>query len=142
MAKKLMKQIKLQIPAAKANPAPPVGTALGPTGINIQDFCKQFNDATKDKGSTIIPVVVSIYDDRSFDFILKTPPAAILIKEKLGIPSGSKEPNKTKVGTLTWEQVLEIARVKMVDMNAFDEEQAGNSIAGTARSMGVNVDRK
>lgn len=142
MAKKLMKQVKLQIPAAKANPAPPVGTALGPTGINIQDFCKQFNDATKDKGNTIIPVVVSIYDDRSFDFILKTPPASILIKQKLGIESGSKEPNKTKVGTLTWAQVLEIAKEKMVDLNAFDEEQAGLIIAGTARSMGVNVEKK
>lgn len=142
MAKKLMKQVKLQIPAAKANPAPPVGTALGPTGINIQDFCKQFNDATKDKGNTIIPVVVSIYEDRSFDFVLKTPPASILIKQKLGIESGSKEPNKTKVGTLTWDQVLEIAREKMVDLNAFDEEQAGLIIAGTARSMGVNVERK
>ncbi|PIV90548.1 50S ribosomal protein L11 [Candidatus Gracilibacteria bacterium CG17_big_fil_post_rev_8_21_14_2_50_48_13] len=142
MAKKLTKQIKLQIPAAKANPAPPVGTALGPTGINIQDFCKQFNDATKDKGNTIIPVVVSIYEDRSFDFILKTPPASILIKQKLGIESGSKEPNKNKVGTLTWDQVLEIAREKMVDLNAFDEEQAGLIIAGTARSMGVNVERK
>lgn len=137
-----MKQVKLQIPAAKANPAPPVGTALGPTGINIQDFCKQFNDATKDKGNTIIPVVVSIYDDRSFDFILKTPPASVLIKQKLGIESGSKEPNKTKVGTLTWAQVLEIAKEKMVDLNAFDEEQAGLIIAGTARSMGVNVEKK
>lgn len=141
MAKKLMKQVKLQIPAAKANPAPPVGTALGPTGINIQDFCKQFNDATKDKGNTIIPVVVSIYDDRSFDFILKTPPASILIKQKLGIESGSKEPNKTKVGTLTRTQVLEIAKEKMVDLNAFDEEQAALIIAGTARSMGVNVEK-
>lgn len=141
MAKKLMKQVKLQIPAAKANPAPPVGTALGPTGINIQDFCKQFNDQTKDKGNTIIPVVVSIYEDRSFDFILKTPPASVLIKQKLGIESGSKEPNKTKVGTLTRAQVLEIAREKMVDLNAFDEEQAALIIAGTARSMGVNVEK-
>lgn len=131
----------MQIPAGKANPAPPVGTALGPTGINIQDFCKQFNDATKDKGNTIIPVVVSIYEDRSFDFILKTPPASVLIKQKLGIESGSKEPNKNKVGTLKWEQVLEIAREKMPDLNAFDEEQAGLIIAGTARSMGVNVEK-
>ena len=142
MAKKLTKQVKLQIPAGKANPAPPVGTALGPTGINIQDFCKGFNDATKDKGNTIIPVVVSIYDDRSFDFILKTPPASVLIKQKLGIESGSKEPNKNKVGTLTRAQVLEIAREKMVDLNAFDEEQAALIIAGTARSMGVNVELK
>ena len=141
MAKKIVKLIKLQLAAGKANPAPPVGTALGPTGVNIQDFCAQFNEKTRELGNTVIPAVITIYDDRTFSFILKKPPAPVLILKKLGIEKGSAEPNKTKVGTLQWEQVLEIARDKMEDMNALDETMAANSIAGTARSMGVNVQK-
>ncbi len=141
MAKKVVKLIKLQLAAGKANPAPPVGTALGPTGVNIQDFCAQFNEKTRELGNTVIPAVITIYDDRTFSFITRKPPAPVLILKKLGIEKGSAEPNKTKVGTLQWEQVLEIARDKMEDMNALDETMAANSIAGTARSMGVNVQK-
>lgn len=139
--KKIAKLIKLQLAAGKANPAPPVGTALGPTGINIQDFCSQFNEKTRDKGNTIIPVVVTIYEDRSFTFILKTPPASVLIREKIKIEKGSKEPNKSKAGKLTQAQLREIAEMKMVDLNANDVEAAMNIIAGTARSMGVEVEK-
>ena len=139
--KKITKLIKLQLAAGKANPAPPVGTALGPTGINIQDFCSQFNEKTRDKGNTIIPVVVSIYEDRSFSFILKTPPASVLIREKLKIEKGSKEPNKSKAGKLTQAQLREVAEQKMVDLNANDVEAAMKIIAGTARSMGVEIEK-
>lgn len=139
--KKISKLIKLQLVAGKANPAPPVGTALGPTGINIQDFCSQFNDKTRDKGNTIIPVVVTIYEDRSFTFILKTPPASVLIREKIKIDKGAKEPNKGKVGKLNQEQLREIAEEKMVDLNANDVGAAMNIIAGTARSMGVDIEK-
>ena len=140
MAKKVMKQVKLQISAGKANPAPPVGTALGPTGINLQQFCTQFNDMTRDKGGLIIPVIVTVFDDRSFTLELKTPPASVLIKKELGIESGSAQPNKNKVGTLTRAQLESIAKEKMVDLNAHDVEQAAKIIAGTARSMGVKVE--
>lgn len=136
-----MKMVKLQVSAGKANPAPPIGTALGPTGVNIQDFCAQFNDKTRELGNTVIPVVITVYDDRSFTFIMKKPPAPVLILKKLGIEKGSGVPNKTKVGTLKWNQVLEIAQEKMEDMNALDVEMAANTIAGTARSMGVNVEK-
>lgn len=139
--KKITKLIKLQLAAGKANPAPPVGTALGPTGINIQDFCSQFNEKTRDKGNTIIPVVVSIYEDRSFSFILKTPPASVLIREKIKIEKGSKEPNKSKAGKLTQAQLREVAEQKMVDLNANDVEAAMKIIAGTARSMGVEIEK-
>ncbi len=139
--KKIAKLIKLQLAAGKANPAPPVGTALGPTGINIQDFCSQFNEKTREKGNTIIPVVVTIYEDRSFTFILKTPPASVLIREKLTIEKGSKEPNKSKAGKLTQQQLKEIAEQKMVDLNAHDVTAAMSIIAGTARSMGVEVEK-
>lgn len=138
-AKKVTKKVKIQLKAGRANPAPPVGTALGPTGINIQDFCAQFNDKTKDKGDTVIPVDISIYEDRTFSFVLKSPPAAVLICQKINIPKGSGVPNKTKVGTITWDQCKEIGNEKAEGLNAYDEDQRAKIIAGTARSMGVNV---
>ena len=139
MAKKITKKVKLQLSAGKATPAPPVGTALGPTGINMQEFCMQFNDMTREKGTTIIPVIVTIYEDRSFSLQLKTPPASILILQKLGIEKGSGVPNKTKVGKLTWDQCKEIATEKMADLNANDVDNGARIIAGTARNMGVDV---
>jgi len=141
MAKNVMAVVKLQVPAGKANPAPPVGTALGPHGIAIQDFCTQFNSATKEMGDTIVPVVISIYDDRSFSFIMKSPPAAVLIKKAINLKKGSGEPHKTKVGTITRAQLEEIAKVKMDDLNSIDMDGAVKVIAGTARSMGVKVER-
>lgn len=140
MAKKVTKQVKLQLVAGKANPAPPVGTALGPTGINLMEFCKQFNAATQKDAGLVIPCVVTIYEDRSFSLIYKTPPASVLIKKVLGLESGSKMPNKDKVGTLTQAQLESIAKQKMVDINANDIEAAKKIIAGTARSMGVLIE--
>ncbi len=139
MAKKITGYIKLQIPAGKANPAPPIGPALGQHGVNIMEFCKAFNAKTQADEGTIIPVVITVYADRSFTFITKTPPAPILIKKALGIESGSSTPNKTKVGKLTREQVKEIAQKKMVDLNAASLEAAMRTIEGTARSMGVEI---
>ena len=139
MAKKITGYIKLQIPAGKATPAPPVGPALGQHGVNIVDFTKQFNARTADQGDTIIPVVITVYADRSFTFITKTPPAAVLIKKALGLQSGSGVPNKTKVGQLTKAQVREIAEKKMPDLNAGSIEAAMSVIEGTARSMGVTI---
>ncbi len=139
MAKKITGYIKLQIPAAKANPAPPIGPALGQHGVNIMEFCKAFNAKTQADEGTIIPVVITVYADRSFTFITKTPPAPILIKKALGIESGSSTPNKTKVGKLTKDQVREIAQKKMVDLNAASLEAAMRTIEGTARSMGVEI---
>ena len=139
MAKKATAVVKLQIPAGKANPAPPIGPALGQAGINIQEFCTRFNNETKDKGGDIIPVVISVYEDRSYDFILKTPPAAELIKKAAGIQKGSKEPQKDKVGKITEKQLREIAEIKMPDLNATDIEKAMKIIAGTARQMGVEI---
>jgi len=139
MAKEIMGQVKLQISAGKANPAPPIGPALGPYGINIMDFCKAFNAQTQALGDTIIPAVLTIYKDRSFSFILKTPPASELIKKAAGIIKGSGEPNKEKVGKLTMAQVMEIAKTKMPDLNAFDVNMAAETIKGTARSMGVEI---
>ena len=139
MARKVLTMIKLQIPAAAANPAPPVGPALGQHGVNIMEFCKAFNAQTQDQGGTIIPVVITVYEDRSFTFITKTPPAAVLIREALGLDKGSAEPNRTKVGKLTPEQVRQIAERKLPDLNAHDVEQAAKIIEGTARSMGVEV---
>jgi large subunit ribosomal protein L11 len=140
MAKKVMKIVKLQIPAGKANPAPPVGPALGQHGVNIMEFCKAFNAQTADSApGRITPVEITIYEDRSFTFITKTPPAGVLIKEALGIESGSGEPNKNKVGTLTRDQLREIAQTKMPDLNANDVGAAMKIVAGTARSMGVEV---
>ena len=138
--KKVMALIKLQIKAGQATPAPPVGPALGQHGANIMDFCKQFNAQTSDQPGMIIPVVITVYVDRSFTFITKTPPAAVLLKKELGLASGSAEPNREKVGKVTQEQLLKIARIKMEDLNANDEIAAARMIAGTARSMGVQVE--
>jgi large subunit ribosomal protein L11 len=141
MAKKITDYVKLQIPAGKATPAPPVGTALGPKGVNIMEFCKGFNAKTsaKDQEGLIIPVVITIYSDRSFTFITKTPPVPVLIKRAVGIAKGSAEPNKNKVGKITEAQVEEIAKIKMPDLNSFDIGAAIRSVKGTARSMGVDV---
>ena len=139
MAKKVVAQIKLQIPAGQANPAPPVGPALGQQGVNIMAFCKAYNAATKDQAGMIIPVVITVYQDKSFTFITKSPPAAVLIKKAAGIASGSKQPNKDKVGKITRKQVMEIVKIKQKDLNAAGEDAAFRVIAGTARSMGVEV---
>lgn len=141
MAKKVMALVKLQIPAGKATPAPPVGTALGPHGVNIMQFTKEFNAKTQDQVGMIIPVVLTVYQDRSFTFITKTPPAAILIKKAVGIESGSSVPNKDKVAKITEDQIRKIAETKMPDLNAGSIEAAMSMIAGTARSMGVVVEK-
>ena len=139
MAKKVTGMIKLQLQAGKATPAPPVGPALGQHGVNIMGFCKEFNAKTANQAGLIIPVVITVYQDRSFSFILKTPPAAVLIKKELGLESGSGVPNRTKVGTLTKDQVRKIAELKMPDLNAATIETAMSMIEGTARSMGVTI---
>lgn len=139
MAKKVIGMIKLQIPAGKATPAPPVGPALGQHGVNIMDFCKAFNEKTQKQEGLIIPVVLSIYQDRSYSFITKTPPAAVLLKRAAGIAKGSAEPNKTKVAQVSMSQVEEIAKMKMPDLNANNSEMAQRIILGTARSMGLEV---
>ena len=139
MAKKVLTLIKLQVPAGAANPAPPVGPALGQHGVNIMDFCKAFNAQTQDKGGTIIPVEITVFEDRSFTFITKTPPAAILIKQAAGLEKGSGEPNREKVGKISREQARQIAETKMPDLNANDLDAATKIIEGTARSMGVEV---
>ena len=141
MAKKVVAIIKLQIPAGKATPAPPVGTALGPHGVNIMQFTKEFNAKTADQAGMIIPVVLTVYQDRSFSFITKTPPAAVLIKKALGVELGSGEPNKKKVGILSQEDLKKIAEIKMPDLNAASLDAAIDMIAGTARSMGVEVEQ-
>ena len=140
MAKKVVTQIKLQIPAGQANPAPPVGPALGQHSVNIMEFCKAFNAKTAQQAGLIIPVVITVYADRSFTFITKTPPAAVLLKKAAGLEKGSAEPNRTKVAQVTRDQCREIARTKLPDLNASDIESATNMIAGTARSMGIEVD--
>ena len=137
--KKIQALVKLQIVGGKANPAPPVGPALGQHGVNIMEFCKQFNERTKSQEGTVIPVVLTIYADRSFDFILKTPPASILLKQAAGIEKGSNQPNKNKVAVLNRTKVREIAKTKMQDLNANELEQAVKTIEGTARSMGIDV---
>ena len=139
MAKKVTGMIKLQLPAGKATPAPPVGPALGQHGVSIMGFCKEFNAKTANQAGLIIPVVITVYQDRSFSFILKTPPAAVLIKKELGLESGSGVPNRTKVGSLTKEQVRKIAELKMPDLNAASIETAMSMIEGTAKSMGVTI---
>ena len=139
MAKKVVGQIKLQIPAGQANPAPPVGPALGQHGVNIMGFCKEFNATTKDQAGMIIPVVITVYQDKSFTFITKSPPASVLLKKAAGIASGSKTPHTDKVGKVTRKQVLEIVKLKEKDLNATSEEAAIRVIAGTARSMGIEV---
>jgi len=139
MAKKVIGQIKLQIPAGKANPSPPVGPALGQHGVNIMEFCKAYNAKTQDQDGLIIPVVITVYADRSFSFITKTPPAAVLLLRAAKLQKGSGVPNKEKVGKVTKDQVLEIAQLKMADLNAFSEEAAMRIIEGTARSMGIEI---
>jgi large subunit ribosomal protein L11 len=140
MAKKITGTIRLQLPAGAANPAPPVGPALGAAGVNIMGFCKEFNAKTKDQAGTIFPVVITVYADRSFTFILKSPPAAVLLKKAAGLAKGSGEPNREKVGKVTRAQVLEIVKIKKEDLNARDDEAAIKIIAGTARSMGILVE--
>lgn len=140
MAKKVVGQIKLQIPGGQANPAPPVGPALGQRGVNIMEFCKAFNAKTQDTKGTIIPVIITVYSDRSFTFITKTPPASVLLFKAAKIEKGSGEPNKKKVGKVSWAQVAEIAKTKMPDMNAGSVEAASRTIAGSARSAGVVVE--
>ncbi len=137
--KKVQALIKLQVPAGKANPSPPVGPALGQHGVNIMQFCKEFNARTAQQGDLIIPVVITVFNDRSFTFVTKTPPAAVLLKKAAGIEKGSGEPNKVKVGTVTMKQVREIAETKLPDLNTTDVEAAVRSVCGTARSMGLEV---
>jgi large subunit ribosomal protein L11 len=139
MARKVLTMIKLQIPAGAANPAPPVGPALGQHGVNIMEFCKAFNAQTQQDAGTIIPVEITVYEDRSFTFITKTPPAAVLIRQAIGVEKGSGEPHREKVGTISRDQVREIAETKLPDLNAHDVDQAMKIIEGTARSMGVDV---
>jgi large subunit ribosomal protein L11 len=140
VAKKVLTKIKLQIKAGAASPAPPVGPALGQHGVNIMEFCKAFNAKTQDQGSTVVPVEITVYEDRSYTFVTKTPPAAVLLREALGIDKGSGEPNRNKVGTVTREQVRAIAETKMPDLNANDVDAAMKIVEGTARSMGVEVE--
>ena len=140
MAKEVSKVVKLQVRGGAANPSPPVGPALGAAGVNIMEFCKQFNARTQDKAGKVLPVVISVYADKSFDFVVKTPPAAVQLLEAAKVKKGSGEPNRSKVASVTWEQVRSIAEDKMQDLNAMDEDAAAMIIAGTARSMGIEVD--
>ncbi|TPE44834.1 50S ribosomal protein L11 [Pontibacter mangrovi] len=139
MAKEIKGYLKLQIKGGAANPSPPVGPALGSKGLNIMEFCKQFNARTQDKAGQVLPVLITIYADKSFDFVVKTPPAPVLLMDAAKIKGGSKEPNRNKVGSVTWDQVKEIAETKMPDLNAFKLESAMKMVAGTARSMGITV---
>ena len=139
MAKKVVGKIKLQIEAGKANPSPPVGPALGQHGVNIMDFCKQFNARTQDKAGKVLPVIIAVYSDKSFTFVVKQPPVAVQIREAAKVAKGSSEPNRSKVGSITWEQVEAIAKDKMPEMNAFTLKSAMTMVAGTARSMGISV---
>lgn len=139
MAKEISKVVKLQVKGGAANPSPPVGPALGAAGVNIMEFCKQFNARTQDKQGKVLPVSINVYKDKSFDFVIKTPPAAVQILEIAKVKKGSKEPNRNKVGSITWEQAKAIAEDKMQDLNVFDLESGARVIAGTARSMGIKV---
>jgi large subunit ribosomal protein L11 len=139
MAKEIKGYLKLQVKGGAANPSPPIGPALGSKGLNIMEFCKQFNARTQDKAGQVLPVLITIYSDKSFDFVIKTPPAPILLMEAAKIKSGSKEPNRNKVGSVTWDQIKTIAETKMPDLNAFQIESAMKMVAGTARSMGITV---
>lgn len=139
MSKKITGQIKLQIPSGKANPAPPVGPALGQHGVNIMDFCKQFNEKTRELGDTIVPVIITVYQDRSFTFVTKTPPTSVLLKKAMKLKSGSKMPQKDKVGTVSPEIVKEVAETKMPDLNCSDVESAISQVEGTAKSMGLEI---
>ena len=140
MAKEVSALIKLQVKGGAANPSPPIGPALGAKGVNIMDFCKQFNARTQDQAGKVLPVIITVYVDKSFDFIIKTPPVAVQLKEAAKLQSGSAEPNRKKVATITWETVRSIAEAKMPDLNCFTVESAMSMVAGTARSMGINVD--
>ncbi len=142
MAKEITGYVKLQVKGAQANPAPPIGPALGSKGLNIMEFCKRFNAATQDKPGMVLPVVISVYADKTFDFVIKTPPAAIMILEATKLKLGSAEPNRKKVGKMTWEQVRKIAETKMPDLNCFTVESGMKMVAGTARSMGVTIEGK
>jgi large subunit ribosomal protein L11 len=142
MAKEIETYIKLQVKGGAANPAPPIGPALGSKGVNIMEFCKQFNARTQEKPGQILPVLITVYTDKSFDFVIKTPPAPVLLMNAAKIQSGSKEPNRLKVGKVSWEQIREIAETKMPDLNAFKLESAMRMVAGTARSMGITVEGK
>ena len=139
MAKEIKGYLKLQVKGGAANPSPPIGPALGSKGLNIMEFCKQFNARTQDKPGQVLPVLITIYSDKSFDFVIKTPPAPILLMEAAKIKNGSKEPNRNKVGSVTWDQIRTIAETKMPDLNAFQIESAMKMVAGTARSMGITV---
>jgi large subunit ribosomal protein L11 len=139
MAKEIKGYLKLQVKGGAANPSPPIGPALGSKGLNIMEFCKQFNARTQDKPGQVLPVLITIYADKSFDFVIKTPPAPVLLMDAAKIKGGSKEPNRNKVGSVTWDQVKEIAELKMPDLNAFKLESAMKMVAGTARSMGITV---
>jgi large subunit ribosomal protein L11 len=140
MAKEISGYVKLQVKGGQANPAPPIGPALGSKGLNIMEFCKQFNARTQDKQGKVLPVLITVFNDKSFEFVIKTPPAPVQLKEAAKITSGSKEPNRNKVGKVTWEQVEAIAKDKMSDLNCFTLESAASMVAGTARSMGITVD--
>lgn len=140
MAKEVSALIKLQVKGGAANPSPPIGPALGAKGVNIMDFCKQFNARTQDQAGKVLPVIITVYADKSFDFIIKTPPVAVQLKEAAKLQSGSAEPNRKKVATITWDVVRSIAEAKMPDLNCFTVESAMSMVAGTARSMGINVD--
>ena len=140
MAKEIEGFIKLQIPGGQANPSPPVGPALGSKGVNIMDFCKRFNDKTRDQAGKILPVIITVYKDKSFDFVIKTPPASVQLLERAKLKSGSPEPNRKKVGSVTWDDIREIAENKMPDLNCFTIESAMSMIAGTARSMGITIE--
>ena len=140
MAKKIVGFIKLQVPAGKANPSPPIGPALGQRGLNIMEFCKQFNARTQDQAGKVLPVVITVYTDKSFEFIIKTPPAAVQLMDAAKIKGGSKEPNRSKVGKVSWDDVRKIAESKMPDLNCFTIESAMSMVAGTARSMGITVE--
>ncbi|KAA5549374.1 50S ribosomal protein L11 [Adhaeribacter rhizoryzae] len=142
MAKEIRGYLKLQVKGGAANPSPPIGPALGSKGLNIMEFCKQFNARTQDKAGQVCPVLITIYTDKSFDFVVKTPPAPVLLMDAAKIKSGSKEPNRNKVGSVTWDQIREIAEIKMPDLNAFKVESAMKLVAGTARSMGITVSGK
>jgi large subunit ribosomal protein L11 len=142
MAKEVETYIKLQVKGGAANPAPPIGPALGSKGVNIMEFCKQFNARTQDKPGQILPVLISVFSDKSFEFIIKTPPAPVLLMGAASVNSGSKEPNRLKVGKVTWDQIKQIAETKMPDLNAFTLESAMKMVAGTARSMGITVEGK
>ncbi len=140
MAKKIKTIVKLQIPAGQANPAPPIGPAIGQHGLNIQEFCQRFNDATKDRPGEIVPAEITVYEDRTYDFILKTPPASDLLRKAAGVEKGSGQPHKNKVGKISRAKLREIAEKKLSDLNAYDVDQAMNIVAGTARSMGITVE--